>query len=138
MESEWRQKGEHELTRSQLETKRRMDDEWKAGCDLRGRAFYLNADGSRRQYTTEELEVFQTEENRLWDAFMAQSIASGLYEEITIEEQITRAREQLEADTARLGVLTAAKAERDREIMLGKDIIKDTDIKDIVIGGKGS
>ena len=145
MESEWRQKGEHELTPEQLIVKRRMDAEWKERCDLRGRAFYLNSDGSRRTYTTKEMEVFQAKENRAWDDFMTRSIEAGLYEEITLEMQIADMQVRLEADTARLNTLTAAKverdrliAERDKDIVITKDPgIKDLD-KDVISGGRGS
>ena len=56
--SEWRQKGEHELTPDQLAVKRRMDEEWREGCEIRGKAFYLNPDGSRRAYTDREFDSF--------------------------------------------------------------------------------
>ncbi len=110
--SQYRQKAEFELTPEELAVKLAMDEEWRVGCETRGRAFYLNPDGSRRQYTQQEFDEYQAAEHELWTEFYERSIAAGLYEEVSIEEQVAQRVAILESVAAELEVLEARAAER--------------------------
>ena len=122
MGSEWRQKGEHELTPELLAVRHAMDAEWKEGCDKRGAAFYLAKDGSRRVYTQKEFDEYTSLENELWLDWEKRAKEAGLYAEISLEDQITEKEAHIAAISAELSTLRMAKSERDIAINKEADI----------------
>jgi len=125
VESEWRQKVEHELTPEQLATKRAMDQEWFDACEARAKAFLLNPDGTRSTYTKEEWDSWSAEGGELWKAFEIRCHEAGLYEEITLDDRIARAEAivaEATAEVSRLNVVRAdvlAREEAARQAEIG-------------------
>jgi len=132
-DSIWRQKDEHELTPEQLVVKRQMDQEWFDTCEARAKAFLLLPDGSRREYTQEEWDAWNTEGNVLWLDFEARAKEAGLYAVITLDEQIAQAEQSV---AMALAAVQSANAEVSRLTAVKADAIAREEAKQAEIGGK--
>lgn len=95
METIYKQKAPRKLTKTQFQAKLKKDSEYEIAVQN------LSADFYRKKRSTgvtpQEEETYKTQKKLLWDTYRSWAIANGLYEEITSEQQLARAEENLNA-----------------------------------------
>ena len=93
METIYRQKAPHNLTEAQYKEKLKKDTEYEIAVQN----IYAN-----KTLTPEQK---QTEKKVLWDAYYDWAVTNGLYEEVTLEQQLVEAEAGLNAQVEQVNLI---------------------------------
>lgn len=98
VETIWRPKRPSTLTDSQRAEKLQRDSEYEIAVQNLSTAFYQKK--RTVGVTVEEEEKYRQDKTKLWNDYLEWAKANGLYQEVTLEQQLAEAeaglREQLE------------------------------------------
>ena len=114
METIYRQKAPHRLTKEQFQAKLQKDSEYEIAVQNLSGEFYRK----KRSVgvTAEEEEVYKTQKAKLWNDYLEWAKANGLYEEFTPEQQLAEAKEGLDAQITDVNLIRAELGYKQLEI----------------------
>lgn len=98
METIYRQIAFNKLTDAQKQAKLTKDSEYEIAVKNLSVAFYQKK--RTIGVTVAEEETFKQVRSALWNDHKAWAISEGLYEEVTLEQQLTEAQDRLNARVA--------------------------------------
>ena len=103
METEYRQKSFHLLTKEQQQAKLQRDNEYEIAVQNLSGEFYKK----KRSVgvTAKEEATYQAAKSKLWNDYLEWAKANGLYEEVTPEQQLTEAEDGLDDQVERVNII---------------------------------
>jgi len=105
METIYRQKAFHRLSDIQKQEKLKKDSEYEIAVQNLSTAFY-----QKKQtvgVTPQEEGTYKQDKARLWNTYYQWAIASGLYEQVTPEQQLAEAEDGLNAQVEGVNLIRA-------------------------------